>query len=139
MHIDTIPTYRIKAEAMEHSIFMGTKYCFVNFNDRTDWSWDGEQEIVEWDKKGISVLFSKKELDGFRPSDTVHSYLYHLRQERKEEIATLKKQVRTAKTHWKHSRISGHTCNPKQMLKDRILFLEENQIYFVEIKFGDIK
>lgn len=135
MHIDTIPTYRIKVEAMEHSIFTGTKYCFVNFNNNTDWSWDGEEEIVEWDKKGESVLFSKKELDTFRHSDTVHGFLIKLRKERKEEIETLKKKIRTAKTHWEHSRISGHTCNPKQMLKNRIEFLENNEICFVEVKF----
>jgi hypothetical protein len=135
MNIDTIPTKKITAKRLECSIFTGTKYCFVNFDAQSDISWDGEKEIVEWDDKGISILFSKKELEGFRPSDSVHNFLSDLRQQRAEEIAELKKKVKTAKTHWQHSRCSGMTCNPKQMIKDRIEFLESNEIHFVEIDF----
>lgn len=135
MKIDTIPAKRITAQKIEHSIFTGTKFCFVNFDSGKDHSWDGEKEIVDWKDKGVSVLFSKKELESFCPSDTVHNFLLGLRNQREQELVRLKKEVKTAKTHWQHSRLSGHTCNPKQMIKDKIEFLENNQILFVEITF----
>lgn len=139
MKIDTIPTHRITAEAMEHSIFTGTKFCFVNIDMVHDWSWDGTKLLIDWDKKADSVLFSEKELKAFRSSDTVHNFLLSVAESRREEIAELKKKVRTAKTHWEHSRYPGMRCNPKQQLKDRITFLEDNEVRFVEIKFVNIK
>lgn len=135
MHIDTIPSHKVKAEGLQHSIFTGIKYCFVNVDTQNDWSWDGEELIIDWKNKAESVLFSKKELEAFAPSRNVYEFVRECNASRKAEIIELKKRVRTAKTHWTHSRISGHTCNPKQILKDRIAFLESNEIRFVEINF----
>jgi hypothetical protein len=135
MKIDTIPTKKITAKGMRYSIFTGTKYCFVNFDPIGDVSWDGEKDMVDIEKKSESVLFSKTELERFRPSDSVHNFLLDLNEGQKAELAQLKKSVKTAKTYWEHSTLSSHSCNPKQMIKDRIEFLEKNEIYFVEINF----
>lgn len=135
MRVDTIPTHRITAEAMEHSIFTGTKYCFVNIDMNRDWTWDGDKLMVDWKGKAESVLFSEKELKAFRPDDTVHQWLQGLKKDRQAEIKRLKQLAKTAKSHWVHSRNPNWTCNPKQQLKDRIEFLENNEVRFVEINF----
>lgn len=135
MKIDTIPSKKITAQKLEHSIFTGTKFCFVNFDREADVSWDGSNDKVNFQDKGISVLFSEKELDAFLPNNTVHNFLLDLRQSRKKEIISLKQQHRKAKTYWKHSTLSNCTCNPKQIIKDKIDFLENNEIIFVEITF----
>lgn len=157
MKIDTTPT-KITAKKVEYSIFSGVKYCFVNVDPLKDWSWDGQTPITDFQDKGESVLFSAKELEAFCPSKSVHGFLLELNESRKEEIERLKKEMKKAKTFWVHSRfkstldflkkhpngIASHdpswimknwTCNPKQIIKDRIEFLENNVIRFVEIHF----
>jgi hypothetical protein len=153
MKIDKIPTHKITAKAVEYSIFTGKKYCFANVDMLRDFSWDGEQEKIDWINKAESVLFSKKELEAFCPSRGVHEFLLELNKARKEEIKRLKREMKTAKTFWIHSKykwikdsklvtsenreqiLKNWSCNPKQMLKDRIEFLESNDIRFVEINF----
>ena len=130
MKLNTIPT-RIKAQSMEHSIFTGKKYCFVYVDMHRDFSWDGEKQIVDFVDKGVSVLFSEKELKAFRESDTVHNFLLELKAEQINELKKLSKKGQRKTYKCKNGKI----YDLAKQRKERIEFLTDNDIRFVEIQF----
>lgn len=132
MKIDTIPT-KIKAPAMKHSIFTGKKYCFVHVDMLKDYSWDGEKQIIDFKRKALSVLWSEKELKQFRPNDTVHNFLSSLKVGQAEEIKRLKKARQ--KRYYKSKLYPFETIDLGKIRKERIDFLTDNDIRFIEIEF----
>ncbi len=130
MKLDITP-HKTTAKAMEYSIFTGKKYCFVYVDMLNDWSWDGEKQIVQFDKKGLSVLWSEEELKGFRQSDTVHNFLLKLKAEQIVEIKKLSKKGQ--KKTFKDKRGIVHDLT--KIRKERIDFLTNNDIRFFEVTF----
>jgi hypothetical protein len=147
MHIDTIS----RKQEVEHPYLTGKRYCYCYCDGGTtvgDPYGYANHYSMEHDR--LSVLWTAEELAAFRPEDTVHGFRIRLDQELKDEIAHLKKKARRAPTHyqgrlictrvgqyppkkvWEHEGI-----NVKQMLLDRIEFLKNNRIDFVEITYVD--
>lgn len=137
MRIDDIPK-KMKAVELEHSIFTGVKYCFcyTDGNHSTPGDPFGYTPKYDW-KNGISVLFSKEELEAFRPDDTVHNFTQKLLGEMEREIERLKKFVpRASKAYVPRSTPRHEPVNLRQRYLDRIEFLKNNTIVFLEITFG---
>ena len=136
MHIDDIPK-RMKAVGLEHSIFTGVKYClcYTDGNHCTPGDPFGYTPKYDW-KHALSVLWSKEELDNFRPDDTVHNFIMKLKADMLIEIERLKKLVpRASKTYVSKGFPKEAPINLKQRYLNRIKFLKNNTIVFLEITF----
>lgn len=139
MRIDTIPEIT-ESLKVEHTIFKGVRYCFCYWSNHYSSSWDGLKEHgghgVKFDLQNrVSALFSEEELAAFRPEDTVHNFRLQLREALDAELAMLKKKVKAAKDSWRHSTNYLLTCNPKEIIEERIAFLENFTIEFVKINY----
>lgn len=138
MHIDDIPK-KMKAVAVEHSIFTGVKYClcYSDGNHSTPGDPFGYTPKYDW-KNALSVLWNKEELDAFRPNDTVHNFIQKLKADMLVEIERLKKLVPRASKNYVSSSTPKETpVNLKQRYLDQIEFLKNNTIVFLEITFGN--
>lgn len=131
MKIDKIPK-KITAKSITDSIFSGTKYLFAYFDNQKDISWDGEKDMIDFYHKAVSVLFSKKELETFAPSRGVHEFLLNLREDKEKELKRLKKPRQARKYK---DKLTGETIDLKAIRDERIEFLTNNEIIFVEINF----
>mgnify|MGYP003351508119 CR=1 FL=1 len=76
------------------------------------------------------MCLTKEELDKFRPNDTVHNFRQFLLGEMQKEIDLLNKKIPRASKNYKG-------INLKERYKDRVKFLKENTIVFLEINFVD--
>lgn len=134
MKIDNIPT-KVTVKAIKDTIFTGKKYCFAYVDIHQDWSWDGESQIIDFAKKSISVLWSEKELKKFKPNYTVHNFLLDLKEGKSNEIKRLRKARQ--KRYYKDKR--GNVIDLGKIRKERIDFLNNNDIRFFEINFVESK
>lgn len=135
MHIDIMisniqvknHTYRCANGEKYRNGMTGEKYALFNYN-RAFYA-DG----IQW-MDAFSVYWTAEELKAFRPNDTVHSFLRKLEQERVEEIAHLKKKVKTAKTAYK-GMYYEKPFNEKEHIQNKIKFLENHSIVLAKITF----
>lgn len=132
MHID-ITSHK---QTVSHPFFTGKKYCFC-YNDGSTTVGDpyGYENHYDWNY-APTVLWTKKELEAFRPNDTVHNFKMFMENQMKEEIAFLTRRKRRADTAYVPRVGSDKTpINLKKRMEERIEFLKNNRIDFVEITF----
>lgn len=135
MHIDIFTTnitvknhtYRCANGEKYRRGMTGIRYAFSNYNSAF------YENGVEW-MDAFSVYWTAEELKAFRPNDTVHSFRLKLEQERVDEIAHLKRKVKTAKTAYK-GMYYEKPFNEKEHIQNKIKFLSEHSISLVKINF----
>lgn len=149
MNIDTIAKkvdaskhYLIQS-GKYHSFYEGIRYCFC-YSDGIAATVGNpyaiSKENYDWVNERLSVLFSSKELNDFKPNDSIHSYLLKLNEERineaKRYAQLYKDSLKTAKKRGAKFEFYGDT-NLTELYESRHDYLSNNTIIFLEINFDN--
>ena len=126
----------IHAEAMEHSIFTGTKYLFCRTAGASsvgDPYGENGNKYYWQTNDAISVLFSPEHLEEFRPNIGTHEFVQECRRKDAEELEYLKKHLKSQPKA--HKDRTGKVADIQAIWKDRIAYLEQHRVDFIKIIF----
>lgn len=133
MNIDIL-FQTIEEPAIDQTIFSGTKYLFCRTPVYVMYGL-AENSIGRFDIYGedaVSVMWTKEELDAFRPDDTVHNFRLRIRNQDEERLTFLKKNIKKQPTEYKKF---GKIFNIQKQWESEINYLESHVVHFICVKF----